>query len=266
MTLVIAHLSDIHFGGENTAAVAATREWIGACNPDLVIITGDITQQGDESEFATARAWVESLQREVLVTPGNHDTPYFDPVKRLFAPWARYRRHFGRGSPGGLTLRPGLAVRSLNSARGFQPRLNWSKGQVSHSQTRSSVKALDRAPAGAVRILACHHPLVEMLGGPMTGRVWGGARAAKAFSEAGIDLVLTGHIHAPFALAYPYGDGKTYAVGASTLSLRERKVPPGFNRIEIDDDGFTIKGLGWTGSHFEPWRTWHLTRRGTPHP
>ena len=262
MTQVLAHLSDIHFGGENTAAVAGAREWIADCRPDLVVITGDITQQGDEAEFAAARAWVDSLHRPVLVMPGNHDTPYFDPVKRFFAPWARYRRHFGRGSPGGLLVQPGLAVRTLNSARGFQPRLNWSKGQVSREQTRSSLAALARAPAGAARILACHHPLIEMLGGPMTGRVWGGARTARALSEAGVDLVLTGHIHAPFALAYPYGDGKTYAVGASTLSMRERRVPAGFNRIEIGDDGFTIKGLAWTGSHYEAWRTWHLTRRG----
>lgn len=258
---VIAHLSDIHFGGENPAAVAAARDWIAACDPDLVVITGDLTRQGDESEFAAARAFVDSLGRDVVVTPGNHDTPYFDPVKRIFAPWARYRRHFGR-SPGGLLLRPGLAIRTLNSARGAQPRLNWSKGQVSAGQTRGSVAAFAQAPPDAARILACHHPLIEMLGGPMTGRVWGGEAAARAFAEAEVDLVLTGHIHAPFALAYPFGDGRTYAVGASTLSIRERQVPPGFNRIEIEDEAITVKALAWTGSHYEAWRTWNLVRRG----
>jgi 3',5'-cyclic AMP phosphodiesterase CpdA len=261
MTQVIAHLSDIHFGGENTAAVAAARDWIGECNPDLVVITGDLTRQGDEAEFAAARAWIDSLDREVVVTPGNHDVAYFDPVKRLFAPWARWRRHFGE-APTGLLLRPGMAVRTLNSARGVQPRLNWSKGAVSFGQTAKTVAAVAQAPAGHLKILACHHPLIEMLGAPMTGKVWGGDRAARAFSEAQIDLVLTGHVHAPFALAYPYGDGHTYAVGASTLSIRERQVPAGFNRIEIDDAAITVKGLGWTGSHFEAWRTWNLTRRG----
>lgn len=258
---VLAHLSDIHFGGENQAAVAGARDWIGECDPDLVVITGDITRQGDEAEFAAARAFVDSLDRPVLVMPGNHDTPYFDPVKRLFAPWNRYRRHFGKGSPRGLLVQPGLAVRTLNSARGFQPRLNWSKGQVSREQVRSSLAALAQAPAGAAKILACHHPLIEMLGGPMTGRVWGGEAAARAFAEARVDLVLTGHIHAPFALAYPYGDGRTYAVGASTLSVRERQVPPGFNRIEIEDEAITVKALAWTGSHYEAWRTWNLIRR-----
>lgn len=260
MTLVLAHLSDIHFGGENPAAVAAARDWIGEQNPDLVVITGDLTRQGDEVEFVAARAFIDSLQRDVAVTPGNHDTPYFDPIKRLFAPWNRYRRHFGR-APAGLLLRPGLALRTLNSARGVQPRLNWSKGQVSDRQIRAGAAAFAQAPAGAARVLACHHPLIEMLGGPMTGRVWGGEAAARAFAEAGVDLVLTGHIHAPFALAYPFGDGRTYAVGASTLSVREREVPPGFNRIEIEADCITVKALAWTGSHFEAWRTWNLVRR-----
>jgi 3',5'-cyclic AMP phosphodiesterase CpdA len=260
MTVVLAHLSDIHFGGENRPAVAAVRDWVAEQDPDLVVITGDLTRQGDEAEFAAARAFVDSLQRDVVVTPGNHDTPYFDPVKRLFAPWDRYRRHFGQ-APAGLLLRPGLALRTLNSARGAQPRLNWSKGQVSGRQIRANAAAFLQAPTGAARILACHHPLIEMLGGPMTGRVWGGEAAARAFAEAGVDLVLTGHIHAPFALAYPFGDGRTYAVGASTLSVRERQVPPGFNRIEIEDDSITVKALAWTGSHFEAWRTWNLVRR-----
>jgi hypothetical protein len=95
----------------------------------------------------------------------------------------------------------------------------------------------------------------------MTARVWGGEAAAEAFAAAKVDLVLTGHIHAPFTWPYPYGDRRTYAVGAGTLSIRERGVPPGFNVVEVEDECFRVTALAWTGSHLEPYRTWALARR-----
>jgi 3',5'-cyclic AMP phosphodiesterase CpdA len=91
--------------------------------------------------------------------------------------------------------------------------------------------------------------------------VWGGAAAAEALAHAGADLVLSGHIHAPFALPYGYGDGRTYAVGAGTLSVRERGVAAGFNSIEVEAHEVRVTALAWTGSHFEPTRTWALDRR-----
>ncbi len=63
MTLRLAHLSDIHFGGENKDAVAAAAGWIVAHRPDLTVITGDITREGAPAEFAAARAWVDGLAR-----------------------------------------------------------------------------------------------------------------------------------------------------------------------------------------------------------
>lgn len=256
----LAHLSDIHFGGEHVEAVAAARSWIAEHRPDLTIITGDVTREGAPAEFAAARKWIHGLASEFLVVPGNHDTPYYSIPHRIFAPWKRYERHFGR-LPAAAHQRPGLAVASINTARGVQLRANWSKGAIGAGQVARAILALRSARADALKIVACHHPLIEMIGGPMSGKVHGGRRAAEAFARGGVDLVLTGHVHAPFALPYPGGDGHTWAVGASTLSLRERGVPIGFNCIDIADDCVTVTAQAWTGSHFEPWRTWRIDRR-----
>ena len=148
-----------------------------------------------------------------------------------------------------------------NTARGVQPRANWSKGQISARQAKEAAAWLDRAGPACLRIVAVHHPLLEMLGGPMTGKVWGGSAAAEAFAQARVDLVLSGHIHAPFALPYPFVDRRTYAVGAGTLSVRERGVPAGFNVVQIERAAISVAALGWTGSHFEPYRNWSLDRR-----
>lgn len=256
----LAHLSDIHFGGEHVEAVAATRAWIAEHRPDLTVITGDITREGSPVEFAAAKAWVHGLASEFLVVPGNHDTPYYSLAHRLFVPWKRYERYFG-AQPVEALHRPGVAIASVNTARGAQLRANWSKGAITGGQVQRAVTALRAARPGALRVVACHHPLIEMIGGPMSGKVHGGRQAAEAFSRGGVDLVLTGHVHAPFALPYPGGDGRTWAVGASTLSVRERGVPIGFNCIEVAPECVTVTALAWAGSHFEPWRTWRIDRR-----
>lgn len=259
-TIRLAHLSDIHFGYENETAVAAAREWLCAQKVDLTIVSGDLTRWGEASEFAAAAEWLDTLPGAKLATPGNHDAPYLAFAQRLFAPFARFEQMIGP-SRGQTFMTEGLAVRGVNTARGVQPRMNWSKGQISRRQVAETTAWLAQLPEAPLRVVVLHHPLVEMLGGPMTGKVWGGVAAAEAFAEAGADLVLSGHIHAPFALPYGYADGRTYAVGAGTLSVRERGVAAGFNSIEVDPEQVRVTALAWTGSHFEPSRTWALDRR-----
>lgn len=264
--LRIAHLSDIHFGGENVEAVAAAFNLLTASPPDLTVLSGDLTVAGARHEFAAARDWVARLKDagvKVLTLPGNHDTPELDVPTRLFAPWRRWREHFGRSDGASLATR-NLMITSFNSARGVQIRLNWSKGAVARRQVGRTVRRLHDAAPGAVRIVACHHPLVELPHGPMTGNVRGGKHAAREIAEARADLVLTGHIHAPFMMALPYGDGHTQAVGASTLSVRERGAPAGFNMIEIDDLEIRTTALAWNGHALAPWMNWSAPRRRDP--
>jgi 3',5'-cyclic AMP phosphodiesterase CpdA len=260
MPIRLAHLSDIHFGGENAPAVTAATELLNAGGFDLVVVTGDLTRYAEVAEFEAAAGWLARVEAPKLVTPGNHDAPYLDWAQRIFTPFRRYERAIGPAAAQ-VHLGGGFAVRGLNTARGAQLRLNWSKGQVSKRQVRAAVDWFEHSSPERIRILACHHPLTEMIGGPMTGRVRGGEAAARDFAEARVDLVLSGHIHAPFAWPYPFCDRKTYAVGASTLSLRERGVPAGFNIVDIERAAIRVAALGWTGSKFEPYRTWSLDRR-----
>jgi 3',5'-cyclic AMP phosphodiesterase CpdA len=259
--LRLVHLSDIHFGGENAEAVAAATQYVNDGAFDLIVVSGDLTRFGETAEFASAAAWLEQLKGPKLVCPGNHDAPYLAFAERIFAPFRRFERAIGpawaQSHVGG-----GFAVRGLNTARGPQPRINWSKGQIASRDVSDAIDWFASQSGECFRIVVCHHPLVEMIGGPMTARVWGGEPAAKAFAEAKVDLVLSGHIHAPFTWPYPYGDGRTYGVGAGTLSVRERGVPPGFNVVDMDGAEIRISALAWTGSHYEPYRTWSLDRRG----
>ncbi|PHY13786.1 metallophosphoesterase [Caulobacter sp. B11] len=262
-TLKIVQVSDIHFGGEHREAVEAAVEVIGQARPDLVIGSGDMTRDGVRSEFDAAQAWFARLPQPQLSTPGNHDTPFRGPgeiATRLITPWRRFERALGPAD-GALWSNPRAQVVALNTARSVQIRWNWSKGAVAAGQIRRAASTLAQAAPDKLKVVVCHHPLIEMIGGPMTAKVRGGTRAAQAFAEAGADLVLTGHIHAPFVHPYPFGDGCTQAVGAGTLSIRERGVPPSFNIIEADDCDIRITAMAFERTGFVVWRTWNLTRR-----
>lgn len=257
----ILQFSDVHFGCEHRRACAAALDYAHASPPDLVLITGDITQQGFPDEFTAAGDWIRRMPEPTFVIVGNHDVPYWSLAARLFHPWRAFEKATGHPAHDHQFLSPNLMVRGVVTARGWQARTNWSKGVIDLDQTRRAAAALRQAPVGALRVLACHHPLIEMIGTPMTGDVLRGDQAALIFAEAGVDLIATGHVHVPFALPIDLGDKFSYAVGCGTLSHRERGAPPSFNQIDWDGREIVVTAIAWTGERFEPGQTWRLPRR-----
>ena len=278
MKIRLVHLSDIHFGCENVDAVEAAIGAVQAFAPDLTIVSGDITANGRAEEFAAARAWLDRLPKPQISPPGNHDVPYWDLPARLVAPDRRYRDYVGRPDRTAAYL-PGLTVRTLNTARGVQLRADWSKGAIDLAAVRA-VAAEMRVATKALKVLVCHHPLIAPDATAVTGGVHRGAEAARILAETGVDLILTGHAHEPFAIAVPapsaIGDvqggdqegvqGRTYAVGAGTLSLRTRETQAGFSVIEANADTIRVSSLTWTGAEFHPEAVWTLARRAQPSP
>jgi 3',5'-cyclic AMP phosphodiesterase CpdA len=258
----LLHITDIHFGGEDRAAVAAVTAFAHNARPDLIVVTGDITLDGKPQEFEAAAAWLALMPQPCISTPGNHDTPYLNIPLRAFTPFNRYRRWIGPTEGVGADL-DGVAVRAINTARGGQPRLDWSKGAIKLEACDAAVASMAGREADVLRVIACHHPLVEAVGAPVTGGVHRGRLAAERLAARGVDLILTGHVHNPFAVPLPFGDERTYAVGAGTLSVRVRGTPPSFNCITVEPACVTVVAQGWTGSHYEPYRTWALDRRGS---
>ena len=262
----VLQFSDVHFGVEHRRACAAALDYAHAAPSDLILITGDITQKGYPDEFAAAGAWIKAMPTPRFVIVGNHDVPYWDAIARVFHPWRAFETATGFPAHDGQFCSDAVMVRGVVTARGWQARPNWSKGVIDLEQTRRAAEALRHAPIGALRILACHHPLIEMIGTPMTGDVKRGDKAALIFAEAGVDLITTGHVHVPFALPVELGgidlsDRCSYAIGCGTLSHRERGAPPSFNRIDWDAHEIVVTAVAWTGQRFEDHQTWRLPRR-----
>ncbi len=257
----LLQFSDIHFGVEHPDACQAALDYAHATPSDLILITGDVTQKGLPEEFAAAGRWIRAMPEPRFVIVGNHDVPYYDVVARVLNPWEAFETATGHPAHDGQFIGPTVMVRGVTTARGWQARPNWSKGVIDLDQTRRAAEALRQAPIGTLRVLACHHPLIEMVGTPMTGDVKRGDEAALIFAEAGVDLIMTGHVHVPFALAIDLSDRCSYAVGCGTLSKRERGALPSFNDVSWSAHEIVVTAMEWNGQAFQPGQEWKLPRR-----
>ncbi len=230
----IVHASDLHFGAEDPALVAAFHAWFQRQAPDMLIVSGDVTQYGERREFDAVRRFFESLKAPVILcVPGNHDTPFVDMPARLAAPFARYQKYLGEVAVD-RHVSDAVAVAGLNTARGVQWRMDWSLGVVNAGDLQRALDWLDQQSAGGWKLLVCHHPLLTPSISPFPVRTHGGGAAAQAVAEAGVDLVLSGHTHMPTFETLVKGEGRTRAITAGTaFSRRTRGEPASFNVLEL---------------------------------
>jgi len=235
---VLYHLSDIHFGLEDSRAIEWARAEIARNAPDAVAITGDLTMRARSHEFEAACAWIRSLGAPVTVEVGNHDLPYFNPLARFFYPYRKFRGIEDKVERE-LAL-PGLAIVPLKTTARMQPRLNWSKGWVTGAALRKCLAAIDALPAGTRALVAVHHPLREV-GTTGTAMTRGGKAALAQLAKRRVLAVLSGHVHDAFDLVEQTAHGPVRMIGAGTLSQRVRSTPPSFNELTWDGEQLCVE-------------------------
>lgn len=236
--ITLFHLSDVHFGLEDRAAIEWVREEIAARCPDLVAITGDITMRARRHEFAAATRWIQSLDAPVKLGPGNHDLPGYHLPSRYLRPLGRFDAFRLRVErPADL---PGLALVELNTNVPAQPRLNWSKGWITNRALVTCLAQIDALPAGTRVLVTAHHPLREA-GTHGTALTHGGANALAQLARRGVLAVLSGHVHDAFDIMEDTPHGPVRMIGAGTLSRRLRTTPTSFNELRWDGERLEVQ-------------------------
>lgn len=225
--MFLVHLTDLHFGCEHRPAIDAAARYVAEHRPDAVIVTGDISKDGLKTELDAACDWMRALGVPVMLTPGNHDVPYYEPLGRVLYPWRRFRQA-SHGLRTDAWHSPEWSIVPVNTARGWQLRLNWAQGAISRGQTATAAAELQKAAPGALRIVITHHPLDWPNDAPIQGETIGGLRGLSALTEAGAELFLSGHLH--FAHARLIGT-RALSISSGTLSQRLRHEPPAFTAI-----------------------------------
>ena len=219
---VLLQISDPHFGTEQGAVLEALATLSQQQQPDLLVLSGDITQRARVAQFAAARAFVDRLGVPLLSLAGNHDIPLFDLRQRLFHPYAHYSAAFG------AELEPvhcsaDLLVLGVNTTRWYRHK----NGEVSPAQVERVAARLGSATPGQLRVVVVHQPVAVLRPGEKHNLLRGHAGALQRWSAAGCDLVMGGHIHLPYVLPLADLARPMWAVQAGTaVSKRVRDGAP----------------------------------------
>lgn len=276
----LLHLSDLHFGKMFLPEVAeAVVRQSRDIEPDVVVVSGDLTQRAKAREFEQAATYLDRFDCPVVVTPGNHDVPFYRFWERFLAPYRNYRLHISQ-ELNTVTDVASLRIVSLNSSR----RLTFTNGRIRRSQLEFATRAFESADESSSRIVVTHHHLApppDFQGGNVMPHA---RRALQRFTQLGVDLVLAGHMHRAYignSLDFFPGDlqrrGIVIVQCGTTTSSRGRgreELRNTVNLIKIDEGVIRVAHHAWVrdlarfmpiSEHFFPrGRTEYFDASGRP--
>jgi 3',5'-cyclic AMP phosphodiesterase CpdA len=241
---VIVHLSDIHFGRLHPSIVEPLASTIVQLRPDLLAVSGDLTQRARRREFEAARRFLDSMPVRRLVLPGNHDVPLYNVFRRFGSPLTRYKRAITDDlSP--VYRDDEMIVVGVNTARS----LTWGEGRINEEQVDHIVRTLAGVPDDLIRVVVTHHPF-DLPEGVREERLLGGAvMAMEKLAAANADLFLAGHLHLSHightAARYKIAGHSALVVQAGTVSTRSRGEQPSFNVLRIARPNIAVERLVW---------------------
>jgi 3',5'-cyclic AMP phosphodiesterase CpdA len=268
----LVHLSDLHFDRVDPVIVDALRDEINGDPPDLVAVSGDLTQRAHRHEYRRVGEFLRSLNAPVLAVPGNHDISYIHLVQRFADPFRRWRRYVCR------ELEPTwhddtIAVLGLNTARRWSLSLDWSNGRFGLGQLLRFRRRVEALPDHLFRIVVAHHALHPPEREPELDVVGRASAALETFKSLRVGLVLAGHHHRGYLHAHEPADeegpGLIVAQVSTATSTRLRGEPNAFHRIEVGKDGSVTIGVrAWDGHRWTdiPAREQGVTRARLPPP
>ena len=251
----ILHISDVHFGPPHLADVAeGVLRLVEDRRPDLVALSGDLTQRAKPHQFEEARRWVERIPAPTLTVPGNHDVPLYRVWERFLRPYGAYRRHFAAELEPVYRDDELLAV-GVNTAYGW----TFTGGRIRLARLLEICELVEAAPKELFKVVIAHHHLIPPPNFGSQRVLINAWEAVDLFSEVGVDLVLSGHHHQTYIGSseefYPRGRAPVVILhSGTTTSSRGRggeRDKNSCNWIEVEAASMRVSHLRW---HPEPGR------------
>jgi 3',5'-cyclic AMP phosphodiesterase CpdA len=244
----LVHLSDLHFGRTEIQLVEAIAAEVRAVGPDLLVVSGDLTQRARKVEFLQARAFLDSLPGPSIVVPGNHDIPLWNVFARALTPLSRYKRYIDADTDP-FYADAELAVVGINTARS----LTIKDGRINVRQLEAAENKLAELSDKVTRIVVTHHPFEGLDFERDDGIVGRANLAMDAFSRSGVDIILSGHqhLHRASSSARRYlidGYAALLIQAGTAVSSRLRQSANSFNIIRVDRPEISVQCRAWQAS------------------
>lgn len=239
----IAHISDLHFDHVDPEVLPRLRQAVIDARPDVVVVSGDVTQRAMAQQFAQARDFLAGLPRPQIVVPGNHDVPLYNVLARWLRPLDNFKAYITSD------LEPfhsdaEIAVLGLNTARS----LTFKSGRLNREQVARTCSRFTALPDNVVRIVVTHHPFVrpETVSEDTVGRA---EMAIEGFANCRVDLILSGHLHmshtASSADHYTTAHATLLVQAGTATSSRRRGEVNAFNVLRIERPALHIDRVAW---------------------
>lgn len=268
MSARLLHISDLHFGTIVDTALSGVLEVLATCAPDVVVISGDVTQRARSDEFADLKDFFALLEPvPVLACAGNHDVEWLRPWRRFTAPLLGFNAAVPERARAPVVRLGDVVIGPVSSIDPLRP----VAGRISNATIAATARALD-VDGAIARVAFTHHPIaIDRPAAPPDVCV-DAEQAAAGLSAAGIDLLLSGHVHVPFAMttAVPFptltpfvlaGAGTATShrtrglaprslqivdVGADTIVIERREMGPGHSAFGVAGvSHFRRRDDGW---------------------
>jgi 3',5'-cyclic AMP phosphodiesterase CpdA len=240
----IVHLSDLHFGRVNPSLIDPLIRTVREVGPDLVAISGDLTQRARSHQFQQARTFLDALPKPQIIVPGNHDIPLHNVFARFLEPLTKYKRYITDD------LQPvyedeEVVIVGVNTARS----LVFKGGRINESQVGRLREKFCSLENGVVKVVVTHHPFDLPEGYDERALVGRARMAMTGLAECGADLFLAGHLHVSHTghtKRYNISGHSALVVQAGTAtSTRERGETNSFNLLRIAYPEIAVERFTW---------------------
>ncbi len=224
----IVHISDLHLTGPHFVTEWGEHvvEHVNSINPEILVITGDLTDDGYPFEYEMVPSYIEKFHTaHKIIVPGNHDArnkgyTIFEELYGTRFPYYENEK---------------VVVIGIDSA---DPDIDDGHiGRENYPYIQERLTAENKT-----RILAMHHHLIPI---PGTGRERNipvdSGDVLQLCIDLGVHIVLSGHKHVPWIWKLE----DTYFITAGTATSRRLKGRsyPSFNVIEIKEEHAVLRDI-----------------------
>ena len=243
----IVHLSDLHFGRVNASLLEPLKKTVREIEPDLVAVSGDLTQRARSHQFQEARSFLDELPKPQIVVPGNHDIPLHNVFARFLEPLTKYK-HYITDDLQPVYEDEEVAIVGVNTARS----LVFKGGRINETQVGRLREKFCSLEDDVVKVVVTHHPFDLPEGHDARDLVGRARMAMTGLADCGADLFLAGHLHISHTghtQRYKIRGYSALVVQAGTAtSTRERGEVNSFNVLRINHPSIVVEKFAWNPS------------------
>ncbi|QDP73177.1 metallophosphoesterase [Legionella israelensis] len=240
----IVHISDLHFGLHDQSLIKPFLEDIFTLHPDVILISGDLTQRAKHWQFVEARFFFRELPGNVLIVPGNHDIPFYNPVARLLKPFKRFEQYVS-AEFGCIYTDENVRILGLNSVNPQRIK----NGKL-HEEDFNKINTFFSKNAETLNILFFHHNFDSVY--DFHKPLENADQLLECLKSSPVNIVCTGHLHYSNLALFKKKQQQVGLIlhGGSLFCKRSKDLLNSYFVLEVIEQECTIHWRAYKNTHF----------------